>query len=627
METAYSSATHHTELWQHAGAYANVSLEALCLSISVVTCVVGWLLLKENAKRIKAQVELHEQSIVPHEACASPIQPCKEHELHQVVRLQDTNDEIEGESFWNFDGDDSNLANTKACDDTTHEERSSLWSMAIRVSQDWDNTDLSSHQSPGEDAKDPASAATADASRALEAAIASGCPQLVDSALASASRLCSSSWLARACSHLRAAGIPLSLERAVEIVLIFGQERRGDLAVDLYYEQIASCLLDLSQLMTDGDKKVPAEDLYSAALEACARCGDFESAARAARMVHWRSPSSISGQAALLALARWLARLLCVEEALKCYRSVWRTRGSPDLPTHRAVLIASVRCTDMTLASNLFQELSDNGLMPDSDCFSAMICGYCAEGNLQQAVQYFYKMMQSDIAPTTSIFNAILDGCAWRNMPALMEQVLADMESASVKPSSATVSILLKGYGQSYGVNQALAIFDDMPKRYGLELDGQAYGTLISLCLRNDCFHTALNVYERMSLSGCRACARTYEAFISSCCSHGELEHAVRLVDDALGLSVEHDQHQPVTPLHLKQEVLEQLFQLILRRKQAHRLGAPLLTRLQKAGVQISEHLSEALVRYAQPDTRVHQCVLHQRRAEFQCWRKFVHAA
>lgn len=627
MEIVYSSTTtFHNEFVQQVVAYAIISLKALCMATAGAMLALGWPILKENARRAKAWFLRHGQKTMLNEVCTDHTQLCKERDLHQAVLLQGTKDEIEGENFWNFDGDSVPLAHEKHYEDTTADEHSSLWSVAFHTSQGWGNLDLSEpHQAVGEGAKDPASAAIADASRALETAIASGDLQLIDSALASASRICSPSWLARACSHLRASGISLGAERTVEIAVIFGRERRGDLAVDLWYEQVASCLPDLVEVMADRDKTVPGEDLYSAALEACARCGDFQSAARAARIVQWRPPSSTSGQAAQLALARWLARQLCIEEALKCYRAVWQACGSPDQATHRAVLIASVRCADMMLASNLFQQFSANGLMPDSNSFSAMICGYCAAGNMEKAVQYFYMMLRCGNAPTTSLFNAMLDGCAWRNMPTLMERVLADMESAGVQPSSATLSILMKGYGQSYGIDQALALFEDMPRRYGLELDGNAYSTLISLCLQNDCFYTAWNVYERMSSSRCRLGSRTYEALISSCCCHGELNCAVRLVDDALVLSAEPVEHRPAAPLRLKSEVVEQLLQIIGRRQEAQRLGVPLLARLQRAGFIISEHLCEALLRHAQPGTEKRQLVLHQRRAEFHSWRKHVH--
>merc|ERR1719183_2906547 len=239
-------------------------------------------------------------------------------------------------------------------------------------------------------------------------------------------------------------------------------------------------------------------------------------AARAASSTGWRVPPCRHGQAAFLALARWYARRQDVSQALVCYQAVREVTGNADLPTHRAVLVASVRSADMAKADMLFQDLVLSGITPDGTSFSAMICGHCSAGNVDKAMHYFRLLRERGIVPTAPLFDAILDGCAWMNMPALMEQVLADMEGIGIRPSTTTLSILMRLHGMNRDTEQALTIFDELPKKHGLKLDGHAYGALVSVCLKNGVYDMAWNAFERMSASRLTAHARIYEHLIAA---------------------------------------------------------------------------------------------------------------
>lgn len=479
-------------------------------------------------------------------------------------------------------------------------------------------------------------AAAEDACNVLEAAMSSGDPKLAESALAAGMRLCKAPWLARACEGFLEAGIPLDSQQLTEVMHAFSNEHRADLAVDLW--QAVCRYLHGEPEQDEVSEEPPAGHLYGAALEACARCGDFETAARAVSSAGWRSPSCKFGQDALLALARWFARRQDVVRALDSYNAVRQVRGDGDLATHRAVLIASVRSADMAQAEDLFQDLQASGLVPDGPSLSAMICGHCAAGNVEKAMSYFSHLKRCGIAPSAPLFDAILDGCAWMNMPSLMEQVLADMEASGVRPSTSTLTILLRNYGSNGDTQRALAVFEELPKRHGFELDGPAYGALISVCLSNGCFNVGWTAFEKMSDSGRVAHARTYEALITSCLRQGHLERAVRVVDEALSLTSPspvqaHDESQDVAVsapprVRLEKKVVEEVLRVIGRRRASARLGAPLLDRLQAAHVEVSDTLVEAIHQSCRAEAEPNSAkalgsVLQQRQVQLLRWRNF----
>lgn len=457
----------------------------------------------------------------------------------------------------------------------------------------------------------------ADADYALELAGASGHARLAEAALAAGARLRSAAWLARALARLYAAGLPRRPGHSVVLARAYGKEKRADLAVELWRRE-------------EEESSEDTEELYSAALEACVGTGDFEAATRLARGAEWRSPRNLPGQQALLALARWLARRQDVALARLCVSSVRSAGGTPDLATLRGLLTASARCADMAQARVLFEEIVSKGFTPDLRTYSAMIRGYCAIGSLEKALGHFDAMRALGVLPDTSTFDAMLDACASRNMLELTEKVLSDMEAARVPPSNMTLAILVRLYGTRGELEQALEIFEELPKRHGLEVSNHAHGALVAACLSAGRRDLALAAFRRMAEAGCRASARTFESLITSCVSHGDLEEAVQLVDDALALDSgapadsssgdEQPQAPPPRRVLLDTAPVEDLLRLIGRRRQAKRLGVPLLNRLQAAGFTVSDRIGEALVRSAELGDGAPPSHLERRRAERQSW-------
>lgn len=454
-------------------------------------------------------------------------------------------------------------------------------------------------------------AVSMDANHSLETALASGSQKLASSALMAGARHCGSLWAHDAVGQLRSLGLELDAENAVELVRIFGGEHRADLAVDFWLE-------------ADDDveeEELTAEtDLYGAVLEVCVRCSDFDSATRTAESTAWRVPDCSPGRHAMLALVRWLARRQNFRQAWECYQAVCRAGGESDSATHRAVLLASVRGNDMVQASTIFQDMLASGLQVDGACLSAMICGHCATGALDKAMTHFGMMKKLHIAPTASLFDAIINGCMWGNAPVVLEQVLVDMEAGGVHPSNSTVAALVRHYGRGGDVDRALAVFQDMPERHGLQLDSRAYGALVSVCLTNDRTDLALDAAKKMSAAGFVPSARTYESLISSCLKSGDLDHAVSLFDEALCLS---DESSTIRPVRLEPRLLDDLLRLIGRRRQAARLGAPFVERLVAAGIEVPE-IAASILRSAEDGSEVQYRPLRERQAERQNWRNFV---
>lgn len=472
----------------------------------------------------------------------------------------------------------------------------------------------------------------ADADFVLAVAERFGDVPLAEAALCAGSHLCSAAWLAAAGARLYAAGVPETPEHSVALARAYGRERRPDLAVDLWQAQFA--------LQTEGGfdsntSVLPAAELYSAALEVCVGFGDFESALRLAKSANWHAPATNMGQAALLALSRWLARRQDLRPARECIRAVQRTGSVVDLSTFRALLKAAARNADMTQARATFCEMISTGLEPDFTTFTAMIRGYCAAGDMDQAMAYLHNMRQGGMSPDGPLFDSLLEGCAHRRLPGLAGQVLADMEAAGVRPSSATLAILVRLHAARGDLEKGLALHQELSQEHGLEPDSHALGTLVGTCLSSGRHDLALTAYQSMSSAGCRATARTFESLIISCLSYGDLDFAVRLVDEALclrqpiqleegetavGAGSSIAQQRPSWRVFLEPKVIEDVLRLIGRRRLSKSLGVPLVMRLQAAGVAVPERLAEAMLSCSQQTDQKLLSPFEQRRKERQSW-------
>lgn len=471
-----------------------------------------------------------------------------------------------------------------------------------------------------------------DVEGALEVAVASRSLPLAQAVLAAGSWQMSSAWLKRAGARLLSAGLGPLPESGLALARAYGRERSADLAVSLWRQACEERAGGDDGGMPGG---VPAPELYGAALEACACCGEFGLALDLVRSAGWHAPAASPGQAALLKLARWLAQQQDVAQAHQCATSVRHAGGAVDAATLRSLMSACARNAKMDLASDFFMDVTGGGLSPDCATFSIMIRGYCAVGDVDRAVSFFRAMRRQGMVPETSTFDIILDSCACRNLPDLAEKVLSDMVSVGVRPSSATVAIMVRVHSARGDLARAAEVFRELPEKHGVEVDGRAYNAFVFACLSNGDVNLAMDTFEAMTRKGCFASARLYEALIEGCLRRGSLARAVGLVDEALGLAAigaaagapgsDAGAPLPHRQVLLERRVVEDLLRLIGRRRQARSLGVPLAARLAAAGFEVSEDLLISLARAAEQGPAGElPSPSEARRAEWSRWRDYI---
>lgn len=522
--------------------------------------------------------------------------------------------------FWDFGAASGFEADQASCDDSACvaiTPSSSFWGLS--PSPDFPSTS---------DTSTASCCIASDVERTLDMALASGDQKLADLAIESALRFCSPPWVVRACTQLQQAGITPSSDRILSVVHTLCSERRIDLVVDLW----------------QGLPTKIASECHGSMLEACTMAGDYQNAARIAKAANWVAPICSEGRHAFLALTRWFARHSDLDQAMICYRAVSSIEKVPtDIITHRVLLRAFARAGNMDQAEQLFHELQSVDMGVNSQVFGAMVRGFRALGDLDKAMKYFRAMQDKGMSPDVSLYDAILDGCLSRNLPGMLEQVLADMGSKGVAPSNATLVTLMRMYGQTRDVDSAVAVFSDWQRRHSFEADAKAYSALISVCLKSERLDLALSAYDQMVAADILPNVRAYEALIGSCMRQGMLDRAASITASAVGGRLSGAPSEPpdsppaqqrtrspgeVRPrIHLDVKCIESLLRLLGQRGLARSLGVPLLRMLQAAGVEVAQQLIDSLQEAAADHESSKRTGLHAewaaRRRERQLWRDF----
>eukprot|EP00933_Yihiella_yeosuensis_P013930 TRINITY_DN1268_c0_g1_i1.p1 TRINITY_DN1268_c0_g1~~TRINITY_DN1268_c0_g1_i1.p1 ORF type:complete len:444 (+),score=85.79 TRINITY_DN1268_c0_g1_i1:82-1413(+) len=253
---------------------------------------------------------------------------------------------------------------------------------------------------------------------------------------------------------------------------------------------------------------------------------------------------------------------------------------------YHALVCTMVRAGESENADMILREMTLQNVMPDLELYSAMIRGNISQGNLERALQLLSSMQRRGVRPDLPLFQLVLDFCAQREMPSLVESILIDMEDSEVSPSNATLATLIRLYGKCGDLGAAYHLFRTYPEKYGFVLNTQAHSSLISACVADGDVSGARDIYQQMIRSGCSGDAATYQSLLPSLLQDGELDQAASLIDDAVSCGNEKLLPTSALELFLRQAV---------RRQRGSELAVPVLQHMQKAGISISQRVLDSM--------------------------------
>jgi len=399
---------------------------------------------------------------------------------------------------------------------------------------------------------------------------------LVNTLLDACIRLKDVKRLTAALSTFRGSGVVPSEHAYGTVIKAYGHARAVDEAWATWKEMLER-------------KVTPSESTIAAMVEACVSNG-AASDARAV-LVDVRAAGSRSA-APYLALLKGFAQRKELEAALGVYADMQAAEVDIPIAAYNAVIDVCARCGDVDRASGVFREMCLR-VTPDLTTYATVIKGYCVQGDLEQAIQLFTLMRKRGVAPDAVLFNAILDGCARKQMVSLAGHILTDMETSGIAPSSHTLAILVKLHGKNNDIDTAFSYADTFPQKYGFEPNAQVFTALMAACVSTGHVAKAAEVFAKIKSPD----AKAFTTLIHGYLKHQDVPGALRVLETALAQRVQ-----------VEQDLIDNVLFMANRRK-LDTAATPLVAKLAAGSL-------PARAQEEQPVSR-----FHARRKQGQNWR------
>jgi pentatricopeptide repeat protein len=273
----------------------------------------------------------------------------------------------------------------------------------------------------------------------------------------------------------------------------------------------------------------PTEAEFAAMVGWCCTAGDM---AEARELFEQARERGLVGMPTYQLMVKAYAQRKDLEPAWELYEQL-RNRGDPlPLALFNSLLDVCSRVGDMVRAEELWRAMPLLGVEPDLISFSTLVKGYCVQGDLEQALATFTQLRRRGLQADSILYHSILDGCANRQMVQLAEQILRDMIADGHKPSSITLSILVKLYGRT-SLEQALQVFAELPAQYNFTPNAQVFTCLMSVALTHRDVAEALRIKSAMQATGARPDSRAYTTLVKGCIRWQNFEEAVEVAEEA----------------------------------------------------------------------------------------------
>lgn len=282
-------------------------------------------------------------------------------------------------------------------------------------------------------------------------------------------------------------------------------------------------------------------------------------------------------------------------EAMETLREMRQEGVKINVVVYNAVIDAHARMGLMKEVSELVEAMEPDGCRPDHITYSTIVKGYCVTGELEKAIALF-NSMQKHLPSLSVIFNTILDGCVRQNRNDLADNLLAQMEDLNIIPSTFTLSTLIKMYGRRKQLDNAFCSMDVLTKKYDLKCGPQVWTCLMCVCINNDALERAFKVFDQIRALPGGADGKAFGAIIQGCIRHGNLDAAIKLVEEAYGLcdiSKPWQKHQASEGITA--EIMLQLLRALMQKNLMESKGVALLNKLEDKKPQLCASIRNTL--------------------------------
>jgi len=218
----------------------------------------------------------------------------------------------------------------------------------------------------------------------------------------------------------------------------------------------------------------------------------------------------------------------------------------PNKAAFDAILNAFAKRGAMEQVPALLEDMKESSL-PDVETYSTLVKGFCNAGSLDRALKIFKGMqVREKCSPGEVVYNELLGGCVKESRPDEALELLGEMRTTAVPPTSNNLGMLVKLLARCRRLDEAFAMLEDIRNEFGVKIDLQVYNRLIQGCFHNGQANKALAVYDKIKEEGPpMPDIMTYTALVRGLVRMGILDKATELVRCAHGIGTSNHAGDP----------------------------------------------------------------------------------
>lgn len=231
-----------------------------------------------------------------------------------------------------------------------------------------------------------------------------------------------------------------------------------------------------------------------------------------------------------------------LERARKVFSDLRQSGRALNVVVFTTFIKGLVNAGELTEAMRILDEMCECRLAkPDLVTFSTLAKAFSLVGNTSECLRLLERMARLGVQPDGVLFNTILTSCSVKATdPEKIGRVVTWLLKRGLKPSTATISVLIKAFCLSHSWRHALELLEVAPDRYDVWPEPRVYGQLAQSCARAGCRAEVLTAYVAMvRLAGKQGTSvkRCDSTRLHRLCVHSGHGAASKKIFDALGKS------------------------------------------------------------------------------------------
>ncbi|KAJ8761013.1 hypothetical protein K2173_022051 [Erythroxylum novogranatense] len=191
-----------------------------------------------------------------------------------------------------------------------------------------------------------------------------------------------------------------------------------------------------------------------------------------------------------------------------------------------AICASNHQCEE---AHKYFNQMKDEGHLPNTFHFSSLLNAYSSSGNYEKAEELLQEMKASGLVPNKIILTTLLKVYVRGGLFEKSKELLLELEALRYAEDEMPYCILMDGLAKTGHINEARSVFDEM-KGKCVKSDGYAYSIMISAFCRLGLLQEAKELVKEFEAKYDKYDVVILNTMLCTYCRAGEMESVMKMM-------------------------------------------------------------------------------------------------